>query len=88
VYEEAVIASSLGGVEVAAIRLRNRSIWPAMIAHALNDFTQFASRESIFVSTEPPALLTIRHLALPLILCLYGLWLLRGERRQSMAQGA
>lgn len=80
-----VIASILGGIGVAAIRLRNRSIWPAILVHMLNDFAQFITRPSVFVSTTPPPMLTVLKLVLPLILCLYGLYLLRHKPGVAVA---
>jgi membrane protease YdiL (CAAX protease family) len=78
-----VVASLLGGVPLAAIRLRTNSIWPGILLHALNDFTQFMTRSEVTVTTTPSPMLVAAKTLLPLAVFFWGLWLLRNEWRQQ-----
>lgn len=84
-----VVASFLGGIGMAAIRLRMESLWPMILAHALNDFAMFITRSEVVVTTAPPAWLVAAKTLLPLFICFYGLYLLRDEwlpgRRRKVA---
>lgn len=84
-----VIASFLGGIGLAAIRIRIQSLWPLIIAHGLNDFTMFLTRSDVVVGTAPPTWLVAAKTLLPLFMCAYGLYLLRAEwlpgRKQKAA---
>lgn len=85
-----IIASILGGVGFAALRLRLGSIWPLIALHALNDFIQFSASQGLAVEHASPVLLTAK-LAISSVMALYGLFLLRdpGVRRwPARAEGA
>ncbi|GGO23578.1 CPBP family intramembrane glutamic endopeptidase [Deinococcus humi] len=72
-----VIASVLGGIGSAALRLRLGSIWPLIALHTLNDFVQFSAAQGLAVQQASPVLL-IAKLGIASVMALYGLFLLRG----------
>lgn len=79
------LQAALFGVWITAIRLRTRSILPAMLIHGLWDFSIFLlSASAVATATsstdiEPGAAQKlIAPVLLELPLFLYGLWLLRG----------
>lgn len=74
-----VIASFLGGFGLAAIRVRIQSLWPLIIAHGVNNFTMYITREDVIVGTAPPAWLVAAKTLFPLFIFFYGLYLLRNE---------
>ncbi|NTU78416.1 MAG: CPBP family intramembrane metalloprotease [Chloroflexales bacterium] len=77
-------AATLSGIWLLAVRLRTRSIYPAMLIHGLWDFAIFIMGLSVTAgaatagSSNP-----LFGLLIPLPLALYGLWLLRGIGKQS-----
>ncbi|MFC4425252.1 CPBP family intramembrane glutamic endopeptidase [Deinococcus navajonensis] len=72
-----VIASILGGVGSAALRLRFGAIWPLIALHTLNDFIQFSASQGLAVEQASPVLL-IAKLGISTLMALYGFFLLRG----------
>lgn len=72
-----IIASVLGGVGSAALRLRLGSIWPLIALHMLNDLIQFSASQGLAVEQASPALL-IAKLGISSVMAVYGLFLLRG----------
>jgi len=84
-----IIASAVGGVGLAALRLRTNTIWPLVLLHAFNDTVQFLAVGGANYSQIPPQLIVLK-LTFPLLLCLYGLFLVRdswlpGLRRRGPA---
>lgn len=82
--------AGISGIWLMAVRLRTRSIFPAMVIHALWDFSTFmfssaAARGSDTVSSSDPNL--VQQIILPfapaLPLFLYGIWLLRHVGREE-----
>jgi len=81
-----VLQAGLGGIWFLALRLRTRSIYPAMIMHGLWDFAIFLVGQS-----GPPGeagevsfmaqVTAVVIYVLPVLL--YGLWLLRGIGKQD-----
>jgi len=88
------VAAVMSGVWLQAIRLRTRSLYPAMLLHGLWDFSLFMLIAAMAPAetTAPGAAGTpalqqyLAPLMLPLPLFLYGLWLLRGIGRKSKAE--
>ncbi len=72
-----VVASVLGGIGLAALRLRIGSIWPVIGLHALNDFVQFSAAGDTTVAHASAGLL-VAKLAIASVMAIYGLILLRG----------
>lgn len=79
------LQAAMFGVWIMAIRLKTRSILPAMLIHGLWDFGIFLLGASVVATTAPStgtepaaALKLIAPVLLELPLFLYGLWLLRG----------
>ncbi|PYE50451.1 CPBP family intramembrane glutamic endopeptidase [Deinococcus yavapaiensis] len=72
-----VIASILGGIGSAALRLRFGSIWPLIALHAVNDFLQFSASQGLAVERAAPVLLIVK-LGVASMMALYGLFLLHG----------
>lgn len=77
-------AATLSGIWLQAVRLRTRSIYPAMLIHGLWDFAVFIMSLSVTATaaTASPGNPAFA-LLMPLPLTLYGLWLLRGIGKQS-----
>ncbi|HMQ54605.1 MAG TPA: type II CAAX endopeptidase family protein [Anaerolineae bacterium] len=85
------LQATLFGVWITAIRLRTRSILPAMLIHGLWDFSVFLMGASAAAAAsadiEPGAAQKlIGPVLLELPLFLYGLWLLRGIGRKDKAE--
>lgn len=85
--------ATLFGVWITAIRLRTRSILPAMLIHGLWDFSIFLMSASVAATAaastniEPGvAQKLIAPVLLELPLFLYGLWLLRGIGKKDKAE--
>lgn len=82
------------GIHFSTIIMGNHPLYSllpviaSMEVHMLNDFAPLITRGSIFVSTQPPAILTMMKLLLPLILCGYGLYLLHDEPRRTPVSAA
>ena len=78
------VASIMSGLWLQVIRLRTKSLYPAMLIYGLWDFSLFVFSTSLGLagvqSTAEPSLVQqlLVPLMLPLPLFLYGLWLLRG----------
>ncbi len=83
------IAAAMSGFWLLAIRLRTRSLYPAMLIHGLWDFSIFLLSVSLAAAAtqaaDDPAFIQrlLVALAFPLPLFLYGLWLLRGIGKQE-----
>ena len=71
-----VLTSFLGGIGLAALRLRLGSIWPLIALHALNDFLQFSAAGGTAVADASPLLLGTK-IAVSVLIAAYGLVLLR-----------
>lgn len=71
-----IIASTLGGIGLAALRLRTNTIWPLILLHAYNDSVQFLAVGGANYAQIPPALIAIK-LIFPAVLAIYGLYLVR-----------
>lgn len=73
-----VIYTILLSIGFAGARLFTGTIWPAIVVHALIDFTDAASRGFVLA---PPRSLTLASVIAPIVItglyALYGLWLLR-----------
>lgn len=70
-----VIASFLGGIGIAALRLRLGSIWPLIALHTLSNFVQFSAAGGTEVADATSTLL-VAKLILSSLIGVYGLWLL------------
>ncbi|WP_045234812.1 CPBP family intramembrane glutamic endopeptidase [Deinococcus pimensis] len=82
-----VAASILGGIGLAALRLRLGTIWPLIVLHALNDFAQFSAAGDTVVAHATPTLLATK-LGVSALLALYGIALLRHPRHlETPAEG-
>jgi membrane protease YdiL (CAAX protease family) len=87
------LAATMSGLWVHAIRLRTKSLYPAMLIHGLWDFALFVFVTSIAAmgataAAQGPVEPTLAQklvipLLMPLPLFLYGLWLLRGIGQQD-----
>ncbi|MFC4453465.1 CPBP family intramembrane glutamic endopeptidase [Deinococcus sonorensis] len=82
-----VVASLLGGVGFAALRLRLGSIWPLILLHALNDFVQFSAAGGLAVE-HASVMLLVAKLSISLLIAVYGLRLLRAGTRPGGAGAA
>lgn len=71
-----IVASGLGGIGLAALRLRTNTIWPLVLLHAYNDTVQFLAVGGANY-TQIPTMLIILKLVGPILLALYGLYLVR-----------
>jgi uncharacterized protein len=71
-----IIASGIGGIGLAALRVRTNTIWPLVLLHAYNDTVQFLAVGGASYS-QIPAALTVLKLTGPIVLALYGLYLVR-----------
>jgi len=91
------LAATMSGLWLHAIRLRTKSLYPAMLIHGLWDFSLFVFVTSLGLAgataasqtaTEPPSLVQqlLTPLILPLPLFFYGLWLLRGIGKKDKAE--
>lgn len=86
----------MSGLWLHAIRLRTKSLYPAMLIHGLWDFSLFVFVTSLGLagataaaqSPAEPSLVQqlLAPLMLPLPLFLYGLWLLRGIGQKDKAE--
>lgn len=81
-----VVASVLGGVGLAALRMRVGSIWPLIALHAMNDFVQFSAAGDTTVAQAAPTLLAAK-LGVASLMALYGVVLLKGTARRMRAVG-
>ena len=88
------LAAFMSGIWLHAIRLRTKSLYPAMLIHGLWDFSIFVfatSMASRGVAVQGDVELSLAQqlllpLMLPLPLFLYGLWLLRGIGRKDKVE--
>jgi membrane protease YdiL (CAAX protease family) len=90
------ITATMSGLWLHAIRLRTKSLYPAMFIHGLWDFSLFifvtslglAGATAVSQSTTQPSLVQqlVIPLILPLPLFLFGLWLLRGIGKKAKAE--
>jgi membrane protease YdiL (CAAX protease family) len=88
------ITAAMSGFWLHAIRLRTKSLYPAMLIHGLWDFALFVFVTSIAAlgtaaqSAAEPTLVQklVIPLLMPLPLVLYGLWLLRGIGKKDKAE--
>jgi len=90
------LTAMMSGLWLHAIRLRTKSLYPAMLIHGLWDFSLFVFVTSLGLagataaapSTAEPSLVQqlVAPLILPLPLFLYGLWLLRGIGKKNKAE--
>lgn len=93
------LAAIMSGIWLHAIRLRTKSLYPAMLIHGLWDFSIFVFATSLAATslasggateqnTVQPTLIQqlFQPLVLPLPLFLYGLWLLRGIGHKGKAE--
>lgn len=71
-----IIASLLGGIGLAALRLRSNTIWPLVLLHAYNDTVQFLAVGGANY-TQIPTTLIVFKLVGPIILAVYGFYLVR-----------
>nr|WP_315399290.1 CPBP family intramembrane glutamic endopeptidase [uncultured Duganella sp.] len=71
-------AAALQGVAYAALRVRTGSVWPMVAVHGLWDFSLTTSVLSATAQGET-SVLPVAALVAVLPLCLYGLYLLRGQ---------
>jgi hypothetical protein len=71
-----VLTSFLGGIGLAALRLRLGSIWPLIALHAINDFLQFSAAAGTAVADASPLLLGAK-IGVAVLMAAYGLVLLR-----------
>jgi membrane protease YdiL (CAAX protease family) len=80
-----IIASFLGAIGLAALRLRINSIWPLIGLHALNDLVQFVATGGIEAQVVA-IYIPILKIAIAVVMALYGLYLLRGvAERQALS---
>jgi uncharacterized protein len=82
-----ILASFLGAIGLAALRLRLNSIWPLVLLHALNDFLQFSAAGGM-EAQQVAAWLPLLKIAISGTLAVYGLYLLRGYWAQRPTQPA
>jgi uncharacterized protein len=82
-----ILASFLGGIGLAALRLRLNSIWPLVLLHAFNDFLQFTAAGGI-EAQQVAAWLPLLKIAIAGTLAIYGLYLLRGYSQLGEEQPA
>jgi membrane protease YdiL (CAAX protease family) len=89
------LQATLSGIWLQAIRLRTKSLYPAMLIHGLWDFALFilanaiaASLADRSLSAAEPSLAQQFAVAIvaALPLFLYGLWLLRGIGQKDRAE--
>jgi uncharacterized protein len=73
-----IVASTLGGFGLGALRIRMNTIWPLIVLHAFNDILQFVAAKGLD-ATQVPLWLPYTKIVISTILALYGLYLLRGE---------
>jgi hypothetical protein len=71
-----IVASTFAGIGMAALRLRTNTIWPLVLLHAYNDTVQFLAVGGANYTQIPTALIVLK-LTGPIILALYGLYLVR-----------
>jgi membrane protease YdiL (CAAX protease family) len=79
------VTAAASGLVFVAIRLRTGSIWPAIIYHALWDFSTFVLVRGMADAPsgqDPVGLATLIPLALVLPNVIYALWLLRDVSKQ------
>ena len=82
-----VLTSFLGGIGLAALRLRLGSIWPLIALHAINDFLQFSAAGGTAVADASPLLLGAK-IGVAVLMAAYGLVLLRGLKQPATSAGA
>lgn len=82
-----VVASFLGAIGLAALRLRINSIWPLVLLHALNDFVQFGAIGTIEAHTVA-LYIPIMKIVISSIMAAYGLYLLRDLWRDESRREA
>lgn len=88
------LTTIMSGLWLHAIRLRTKSLYPAMLIHGLWDFsifvfaTSLASGGGTAQTAAEPSLIQqlLQPLVLPLPLFMYGLWLLRGFGQEDKAE--
>ncbi len=80
-----IIASFLGAIGLAALRLRINSIWPLILLHAFNGFVQFTATGGI-EAQEVAIYIPILKIGISAVMALYGLYLLRGEAERQALQ--
>lgn len=77
-----VLTSFLGGIGLAALRLRLGSIWPLIALHAVNDFLQFSAAGGTAVADASPLLLGAK-IGVSALMAVYGLVLLRDLKQPA-----
>ena len=81
-----VVASSLGAIGLAALRVRMNTIWPLVLLHAVNDLLQFSATGGIEAG-QVPLYIPLLKIGIAGAMALYGLYLLRGQgERQAVRQ--
>ena len=90
---QALLAGMIG-VMLMALRLRTKSLYPAMVIHGLYNFAVFTFGIAAGLARGPtqnvaePSFLQqfLLSASIPLSLFLYGLWLLRGIGKKEKAE--
>jgi uncharacterized protein len=81
-----IVASTLGAIGLAALRVRMNTIWLLILLHAFNDFVQFIATGGI-EAQQVALYIPILKIGIGAVMALYGLYLLRGEAgRQARLQ--
>lgn len=81
-----IVASALSGIGMAALRLRTNTIWPLVLLHAYNDTIQFLAVGGANYTHIPTSLIVLK-LSMPLVVALYGLFLMRASWLPRRAAG-
>lgn len=69
-------------VFMSAITLRSGSLWPAIIYHSVHDFVIWMGQGGLQMPIEPSTTWKIIMVAGQVVLCIYGLILLRGAKKR------
>ena len=77
-----IVASFLGAIGLAALRIRLNSIWPLILLHAFNDFVQFIATGGLEAESVAVYIPVIK-IVISGLMALYGWYLLRGEIKQQ-----
>jgi uncharacterized protein len=82
-----IVASFLGAIGLAALRIRLNSIWPLILLHALNDFIQFSATGGL-EAQQVAAYIPAAKITISSLMALYGIYLLRHLPRSEVPQSA